>query len=417
MAPPPRISFYGNFGAGNLGNECTLQAIIEQTLQRWPDAQLQCFCTNPEDVRTRHNILTFSSEAVDKTERSDLREPRGGLARIFRIASHRIPLELIHWTKSLRLISGSDMLVVAGTGIISDYACGPLGWPYDIFKLSTLAALCRVKLVFPSVGVGPIHHPLSRWLLKTSLRLAHHRSYRDEASKQYLASIGFNVDRDVVYPDLVFGLSPGNLVPGVRAGEMQVVGLGLKDYGSTLRLKPKAPEAFRAYLDTMATFVSWLQQHGYGVRLLVGDIQYDVRVIDEFVDVLKSRNIPTQAPLLIAEPALTVKELLRQLSETEVVISARYHNLVMALMQNKPVIALSDHAKLDSLATDFGLGQYLLPLKNLTPEALIGRFKQLENDRERLRPYIEAKSDKYRQALDPLYATLFAENQTAAALR
>ena len=27
---PARISFYGNFGAGNLGNECTLQAIIEQ---------------------------------------------------------------------------------------------------------------------------------------------------------------------------------------------------------------------------------------------------------------------------------------------------------------------------------------------------------------------------------------------------
>src|SRR6266849_9408051 len=64
---PPRISFYGNFGAGNLGNECTLQAVIEQTLRRWPDAQLLCFCTNPQDVRTRHNIAALPSEAVDKT--------------------------------------------------------------------------------------------------------------------------------------------------------------------------------------------------------------------------------------------------------------------------------------------------------------------------------------------------------------
>jgi hypothetical protein len=39
---PARISFYGNFAAGNLGNECTLQAVIEQTLRRWPDAQLLC---------------------------------------------------------------------------------------------------------------------------------------------------------------------------------------------------------------------------------------------------------------------------------------------------------------------------------------------------------------------------------------
>ena len=62
-----KIGLYGNFGAGNLGNECTLQAVIEQTLRRLPDAQLLCFCTNPQDVRTRHNIAAFPSEAVDKT--------------------------------------------------------------------------------------------------------------------------------------------------------------------------------------------------------------------------------------------------------------------------------------------------------------------------------------------------------------
>ena len=58
---PARIqSFYGNFGAGNLGNECTLQAVVEQTLRRWPNAQMLCFCTNPKDVQTRHKIAGFS---------------------------------------------------------------------------------------------------------------------------------------------------------------------------------------------------------------------------------------------------------------------------------------------------------------------------------------------------------------------
>ena len=262
--------------------------------------------------------------------------------------------------------------------------------------------------MFLSVGVGPIRHPLSRWFLTRSLALAHHRSYRDEASKQYLEKIGFNTDRDFVYPDVVFGLSQGNLVSGVRAGPRRVVGVGLKDYAST------ETKAFREYLDTMAAFVSWLQGHGYGVRLLIGDIQYDSWVIEEFVHVLKSRNIPRDAPLLTVEPTLTVQELLRQVGETEAVISARYHNLVMALIQNKPVIALSDHAKLDSLVTDLGLAQYLVPLENLSPEVLIGRFKQLENDVERLRPYIKAELDKYRQAVDALYATLLTESKTAA---
>lgn len=403
---PARISFYGNFGVGNLGNECTLQAVIEQVSRRLPDARLLCFCTNPQDVRKRHNIAAFPSVAVDwsPAERSDANARRGNLTRIFRNVFKRIPLELVHWIKCLHALSRSDMLIVAGTGVVADYLCGPLGWPYDIFKLSTLAALCRVKLVFLSVGAGPIRHPLSRWLLKSSLALAHHRSYRDEASKQCLQKIGFNTERDFVYPDVVFGLSPSNLVSGVRAGQRRIVGLGIKDYGST------DPEAFREYLDTMAAFVSWVQGQGYSVRLLIGDIQYDTSVIEEFVDVLKSRNIPADAPLLIAEPALTVEELLRQVGATEAVISSRYHNLVMALIQNKPVIALSDHAKLDSLVTDFGLAQYLLPLPNLSPDVLIGRFKQLEYDLERLKPHISAELENYRHALDALYATLLAES-------
>jgi hypothetical protein len=59
--------------------------------------------------------------------------------------------------------------------------------------------------------------------------------------------------------------------------------------------------------------------------------------------------------------------------------------------------------------TDFGLAQYLLPLANLGPNVLISRFKQLENDAERLRPYIKAEVDKYCRALEALYATLLPE--------
>jgi polysaccharide pyruvyl transferase WcaK-like protein len=399
---PARISFYGHFGAGNLGNEATLQAVIEQILRRWPDGQLLCFCTDPNDVRTRHNIAAFPMEVVNRSaaERSGSSARGGSLTRFFRIAFHRIPLELVHWVKCLHALSRTDMLIVAGTGVVADHLTGPLGWPYDIFKLSTLAALCRVKLAFLSIGAGPIHHRLSRWLLKRSLGLAHHRSYRDEASKQYLREIGFNTNVDFVYPDVVFGLSTGSLVSGVRDGQRRIVGLGIKDYGST------EPEAFREYLNTMAAFVSWLQGQGYIVRLLIGDIHYDSSVIEEFVGVLRSRNIPADAPLLIAEPAMTVEELLRQVAGTEAVISARYHNLVMGLIQNKPVIALSDHAKLDSLVTDFGLARYLLPLRNLSSDALVDRFEQLENDVERLRPYLKAELEKYRQALDALYATV-----------
>ncbi len=411
MRESPRIAFYGNFGTGNLGNEATLQAVIERIGRRFPDGRLMCFCTEPEDVRARHHIEAVRAQAVDRVpaETSGSASRGGRLTRIFRIAFKRIPLELAHWVKCLNALRGADMLIVPGTGIVCDYMTGPMGFPYDIFKLSTLAALCRVKLAFLSVGVGPIHHPLSRLMLKWSLSLAFHRSYRDQASKQYLEGIGFDTKRDSVCPDVVFGLAKGALASGVSsAGQRRIVGVGIKDYGSA------APDVRQAYLDAMAGFVSWLQGQGCGVRLLIGDIQYDTEVIQQFVDVLKSRGIPTAPPFLIVEPAPTVEELLRQIGETEAVISARYHNLVMALILSKPVIALSDHGKLESVVTEFGLGQYLLPLRNLTTDALIDQFQELETDVERLRPSLKAKLESYRRALDGLFATFLGESNLTA---
>src|SRR5690348_17176139 len=111
---PVRIGLYGNFGAGNLGNECTLQAVVEQSLGRRPDAHLLCFCTNPLDVQTRHKIAAFPSEAVYKAGTKELQagQPPSRIARIVRIAFKRVPREVVHWVKSLRAVSRTDMLIV-----------------------------------------------------------------------------------------------------------------------------------------------------------------------------------------------------------------------------------------------------------------------------------------------------------------
>lgn len=408
-----RIALYGNFGAGNLGNEITLQAIIDQIRCREPNADLLCFCTDPGDVQTRHAIRAIRS-AVDRAEKPRSGRPQGVAARIIRIVFRWIPLELVHWMKCLRKIRGTNMLVVAGTGIVTDL-CGPFGWPYDMFKLFTLAALCRTRRVFLGVGAGPIETPIGRWLLKTSLGLANRRSYRDEATKQYLKNIGINVEQDSTHPDVVFGISKTDLLCGERAEPRRVVGLGVKDYASREWHKPAARSAYRQYLENMATFVAYLQGKGYAVRLLIGDKNYDTQPLTEFLSVLENRNIPATRPLTIVEPAETVAELLRQIRMTDMVISTRYHNLVMALIQGKPVIALSDHAKTASLVTDFGLQRYLLHLENLNLDALFELFVDLETNVERLIPYIEAKTRQYGCELDMVFNALLADDMSNGA--
>ena len=75
-----------------------------------------------------------------------------------------------------------------------------------MFKWVLMAKLrgCRVLIV--SVGAGPINRTLGRVLVKAIFSLADYRSFRDDASRDYLTGIGFQVERDPVYPDLVFSL-------------------------------------------------------------------------------------------------------------------------------------------------------------------------------------------------------------------
>ena len=435
---PTRIVFYGNFGVGNLGNEVTLETAIEQTLARVPRAGLLCICTGPEDVRARHGIEAVGAQSrASSWSWSDLHArgaggdgddaPRGlppagrsqllsrlgaQLARLGRLAFRRAPGELVHWFRMLWLMAHSDLLLIPGTGIVTDGSCGSLGWPYDMFKLTVLARLCGRRVIFLSVGAGPFSHRLGSWFIRRSLGLAHYRSYRDLDSKRRLEDIGFDTGRDAVYPDLVFGLSREHLAGlRVEAESQRIVGLGLKDYAAPVGAADA--KSYGEYLGAMADFVVWLQAQGHGVRLIIGDAQYDTRVREDLIALLEARGAGAKAPLLLSDPVPTVDELLRQLSATCAVISPRFHNLVLALMLNKPVIALSDLPKVDALLADLGLGRFCLPLEGLKTRQLTERFGQLQNDAGELKLHIRDVVERYRHLVDEQYGNVYGNTGPA----
>ena len=134
---------------------------------------------------------------------------------------------------------------------------------------------------------------------------------------------------------------------------------------------------------------------------------------------LRARDAGAKCRLPLSDPVPTVEELLRQLRQTDAVISPRFHNLVLALMLNKPVIALSDLPKVDALLIDLGLERFCLPLEGLKVEELTSRFVQLQNDAENLKPYIRDVVEKYRHSVDEQYDKVYASiaNAMAAVLR
>ena len=162
-----KVVLFGVFGKQNLGNECTLQATLYNIHKALPDATFTCLCTVPEDTELTHGIPAFAAHPIYPVwlDSQLWSGRRSGLMKLLRKILFRIPLELIHWAKGFKVIKGSHMLIVPGTQVVSDYLTGPFNWPYDIFKWAIIAKLCRARLLFLNIGVGPIYHPLSKWFI------------------------------------------------------------------------------------------------------------------------------------------------------------------------------------------------------------------------------------------------------------
>jgi polysaccharide pyruvyl transferase WcaK-like protein len=394
----PKIAIFGIFGAGNLGNECTLQAMLYNLRRYLPTAEFCCICAGPLAIASTYNISAFP-----------IREGRlpwtnNGLVRFLGKVFVGIPLELYRWFKVISRLKGNDMLVMTGTGMLSDLGIVPLGLHYDILRWSIAAKLCRCRLLFVSVGVGPIRHPLSRSFVKAALGLANYRSYRDSFSKNYLESIGFKRDGDTVYPDLVFSL-PETMMPTCQERDKQrnVIGVGLIVHSRRRATAENDDSIYQAYIPKVAAFVGYLLQRGYDVRVLIGDTAYDGRARQDLKALLERDRLTYESRNIVDAPPQSVSELLSQLARTDVVIASRFHNVLLALMLNKPVVAISFHEKVDALMSAVGLSEFCQDIENINLGKLTAQFAALEQNAERLKLQIQRKTEDYRRALDQQY--------------
>jgi polysaccharide pyruvyl transferase WcaK-like protein len=429
MKPDPtrqRIALFGNFGIGNLGNEATLHAMVYNLRRHLPDVQISCICSGPEKTALAYNIpaapirprfpiwkasnkLSSDNKAREwsngQTYHTTM-EPDRWLQAFARLRAllrtFAFPLlEGYRWLKGITSLKEHDLLIMTGTGMLGDYALH-----YEIFRWAVIAKLRRCKLLFVSVGGGPIRHPLSRCFVKAALALADYRSYRDASSKDYLKAVGVDVKNDAVYPDLAFSL-PRAVVPVDHDHDQPafVIGVGLMNYYESGR-SGNPDTTCHDYLGRMASFVVGLLEHSYAVRVLIGDFVDDQDVRHDLRRELEERGVNYQNRRIIDEPAASVDELLSQLSSVDLVVSSRFHNLVLAVMLGKPVFAISYHEKFQPLMDGVGLGGFCQDIEQIDVDELIGKVSILREDVPAIKLHIARETERYRVALDEQYERL-----------
>jgi polysaccharide pyruvyl transferase WcaK-like protein len=396
---PEKIALFGMFGVGNLGNEATLQAMLGNIRRFLPNARVSCICAGPESIAQDYSIPAYLIRELP------LPPLKNKKLRLLRKILFAIPVELYRWLKVAERLKNTDTLIMAGTGMLSDLDIHPFGLHYDIFRWSVVAKLCRCKLEFVSVGAGPIRHSLSRVFVKAALGLADYRSFRDNFSRSYVEGLGI-AKKNTVYPDLAFSLPPDVTAHEHSTDNRRpVIGVGLITNDRKRATLEKDDIIYRDYITKISSFVGWLVTHQYPVRLLIGDVEYDGRARQDLKSSLERSGIA--GATIIDEPAQCACELLAQLQQTDIVVASRFHNVLLALMLKKPVVAISFHEKVDSLMRETGLTPFCQDIEHIDGDALVEQVTFLEEHSESIRRDLDQKAEARRAALDEQYEVIF----------
>ena len=365
-AQAPAIGLFGLFGCGNFGNDGSLEAILNLLRRVRPDARLTCICGNPDLIRDRFDVSALPISGAHVADAHGHRA--GGWAR-------KIVEKLQDVLSTIRYARKFDLVLIPGTGILSDFGDRPKGMPWNILRWCLVSRLLGAKVAFVCVGAGPIGHPLSRWMMKTAARLAHYRSYRDVLSKDFMTGIGVKTDPDPVFADLAFGLRPP-LHRERPDAERLVIGIGVMSYYGWYSFAEAGAETHRRYIDKLARLVHYILDRGHRVRLLIGETADD-GAVKTLLSHLRSQSTAIPEEDLVTAPANSLHDIMRQMQETDVVVATRYHSIVCALKLAKPTISLGYSKKNDVLMAQAGLGAYCHHVESFEVDQLIEQFEMI----------------------------------------
>lgn len=397
------VAVYGHFGTTNFGNESTLLALLSHLRTLLPATRFTAVCTHPEIVAEAHRV-----EAVPISPNL-LRSwtPRNRWTKLLRKLCVGIPSEPYRWVKGFSALRDTQLLIVPGTNLLTDVD-GLLGFgPYNLLRWALTARLRRCELVFLAVGAGPIHGRLGRLFVRGALTLAQSRSYRDRSTKDFLERIGFRTDGDPVIPDLAFSL-PKPDAPEEDGGAFRAptVGLGVMadpwKYGGSVG---QVSGDHAGYLASLVGVAQWFLGRGYDVRILIGD-GADMSAVEDFRRLLDGAVSEQEPGQIVERPILSLDDLLAEIAACDLVVATRFHNILFALLADKPTVAVSFHHKCESLMRAMGLAEYCVDLDEVGADLLIRKVQELEACSEDIRASIRERSLCYRRSLDRHYEQL-----------
>ena len=401
--PPVRVAAYGYFGMGNIGNEGSLAALLTWLRAEHPEAELTCFAADAGAVRREHGVAATQLMSYRASDQGT------GRLTLLRKAAGRVR----DVPRTFTMMGDVDVLVVPGTGVLeTKLVATPWGLPLWLFLAALSCRLRGRRVALVSVGAEDARHPVTRALYRWTVRLATYCSYRDQESRAAVRALGVSTPLGAVFPDLAFAL-PVPAGGPVRPGHVVI---GLMGYDGDPDRPGRGREVRRSYLDRMVEAVTRLVDEERTVTLVVGDLA-DRGIAREIADGVAAAR-PGLAPArVVVSDAGTMRDIMREMSEAEVVVASRFHNLISALKLAKPTVSLGYAKKSAHLLAAFGLGELSQAIDDIDVERLVAQIADAPGAQASMEPLMKETLTKLEEGLGEQFRLLSAELLTAAGPR
>jgi len=316
-----RILIYGWFGERNIGDELILDASINLIKRNIPNAEINVMGTKPNICKATHKGVNRFSTYIDKRPKEILRTFKYG------------------FTNVVKNILFNDVLVIASGGALSDWHNEST---VTLFSLIDIFSFFKKPIYMLDVGAGPITREDSYIKFRKKLSKVELITVRDNSSYKELKKIGLNnvvLSRDVVYS---YWESIRQMVQNIDT-EQGSVGLVIAS----------------VCYETEDVYVEYKRQINELMKKLVekGKKVYLIPFLYEEDKVLFSQlNIPNEVEILYDKDDLF--SAIKYIAKVDVVISVRYHALVLGAILKKRIIPFVHHSKNGDFADDFDLLKY-----------------------------------------------------------
>jgi colanic acid/amylovoran biosynthesis protein len=330
---PQPILLLGSYGRGNIGDDAFLAAALRHFPQDTP------FYLNSAHDELLPKIAHGRVQTIATDNNQDFKKK----LRVFRDIKHIV-------------YCGGDLWVE----LYGDRF--PRQSLYKMLGMNLIARLTGKKVHYLGCGIGNLHG-YSLQLARASARLANSVIVREPRSAKVLG-----LKKSIVLPDLVSSLDWPAKSASRAPGKPFTIGI------SILYHLPNPEQTFRQLLETLHDFVAGLPSDQFRIVLFPMLISPS----DPKDDLWASRQLQLALEDVCQDvtisPARELDDFVQELSDVDLMIGARLHANILAMLTGTPCLGIAYRPKVMSFFAANKLKDYCIDLSRLNAQNLSELF-------------------------------------------